>query len=494
MAWNKKNAETRIQQAMEQTSRPVIEDLQEMVQLDNIGTAQALRVHAAHGYVEILNAPDLLDSEDSGKETERSHKRLLRYLHIYQGIAGLVLEQAGARRVDFQNQRLHFLVGEPMDDEARRVAAAVSIADTLYRVIKACNTDHPELDDARIRVGIDSGLALAVENGTRGDREPLYLGSPANQAAKLLDGGAEGVYLSAAARESVDADWSVADPKATRLSAAQILTCVEIADLGLDVDALVDAWREEIKATPLKEFEFSRPTPPLSALALDVLTPGNSRRIECATIYADIDGFTRFVADRLSGRRGEEEVVQALHVIRKELRDVLHADFGGRKIRYNGDCLVGLLAEGPRETDKAQTLSVATLCVAAMRSSFLLIQEKLPVTASLGLAIGFDAGPVSITRLGPKGERFRCVVGRAVVQAEQLQQRCNGRQTGLAECGHGWAGKAVQALLPADRPTEGITYNEVYAALNARGDSAAPAVAVSAGVQIHQARAYGGRR
>jgi hypothetical protein len=55
------------------------------------------------------------------------------------------------------------------------------------------DADHPA---AKVRIGIDSGKALAVNNGRRGHREPLFLGEPANQAAKRASGGeATGIYL-----------------------------------------------------------------------------------------------------------------------------------------------------------------------------------------------------------------------------------------------------------------------------------------------------------
>lgn len=485
MSWNKKDATARIQDAIAQTDSVDVQDLTSVGQLASIGLAQAWRVDAAHAYVEILNAPALL--ETTATESERSHKRLLRFLHVYQRVAHLVFSGTTARPVDYQNQRLHFLVPEPFGDEQMRIATAVAVADALGQVLRGGNDLHTELPDAKIRVGIDSGTALAVQNGTRGDREPLFLGNPANLAAKLLAGKKEGIYLTDAARRRLNSEWGGADPLATPLTRAQIDACVAHAGLKLDIPALIKRWEAEVKDTPLATFDFTRPKPPLAKLDLDLLAPANSRRIETAVIYADVDGFTRFVAERVTGRWGEAAAVQALHVIRKELRDVL-AGFDGLKIRYNGDCLVGVLAEGATETQHAQTMSRAALCAAAMRSSFLLIQELLPDTAGLGLGIGLDAGPVAITRLGPKNDRSRCIVGRAVVEAEAIQQRCTGKETGLAAEGHSWANEGVRSLLPANVPTKGITYNEVYATLNGRQDP----VAVSASPILSiRPKAYG---
>ena len=45
-------------------------------------------------------------------------------------------------------------------------------------------------------LGIDSGTALAVNNGRPGHREPLFFGQPANHAAKRAGGGNEPEFTS----------------------------------------------------------------------------------------------------------------------------------------------------------------------------------------------------------------------------------------------------------------------------------------------------------
>lgn len=490
MTWNKKNSLKRIQDAIAQTAEVEVTDLTSLAQLDDIPLKSARRVHGAHAYVSILNAPDLLDSDKT--ETARSHKRYLRFLHLYERAVHEVFRGLTARRVDFQNERLHFVSADPDQSEEDRVALAVAIADALQQVVKACNDHHPELGDARLRIGLDSGMSLAVRNGTRGDREPLYLGNPANLAARLLDGRKQGIFLTNTARKTLDAEWVVDEPDATPLTRAQVKHCVEQVDFSVDVEVIASKWKEEVQAMPQQEIKFSRPTPPLKDLDLEALTPANSRRIEAAVLYADIDGFTRFVANRIRSGAGQAEAVQALHVIRKELRDVLQ-DFGGRKIRYNGDCQVGLLAEGPRETDHERTVSRAVLCASAMRSSFELIRDELASVKALGLAIGIDAGPVAITRLGPKFSRARCAAGQAVVHAEEAQRACSGEETQLATAAFGWATEAVQEILPADTPTKGITYNETVARLDVLGDPAAKGLSVAAAVESVRPRAYAGR-
>ncbi|WP_261545872.1 adenylate/guanylate cyclase domain-containing protein [Burkholderia multivorans] len=134
---------------------------------------------------------------------------------------------------------------------------------------------------------------------------------------------------------------------------------------------MVDDWEEGLADQPLGSFEFARHTPPFADFDLETLTPGNSRRQESTSIYADIDGFTAFVSDRIDDDDSAKDVVRALHVLRAELDAVLHSDFAGRKIRFIGDCVHGVLIEGtPQITDDTETSKNAMLCATAMRSSF----------------------------------------------------------------------------------------------------------------------------
>src|SRR5690606_12538409 len=100
-----------------------------------------------------------------------------------------ILAGVEAIEVDFHNQRLHAVVAKPYGDEARRVHRAVAIAQLITDVLAETGEDGDDkIPAAAVRVGIDSGLALAVCNGRRGHTEPLFLGAPANLAAKRSAG------------------------------------------------------------------------------------------------------------------------------------------------------------------------------------------------------------------------------------------------------------------------------------------------------------------
>jgi len=176
-----------------------------------------------------------------------------------------------------------------------------------------------------------------------------------------------------------------------------------------------------------------------------------------------------------------EDVVRVLHVVRAELDRVLSQDFDGRRIRFVGDCLHGLLMEGTSQTtDDAASVTTATLCAGALRSSFELSLEKLEEqgidVADLGLAIGFEFGPMTATRLGMQGDRIRCSVSRGVVASEEEQRRCDGNETAIGKAAHGAGTKAVQNLFGAARKVANLDYNEAVEALAEDEDASARAV------------------
>jgi class 3 adenylate cyclase len=197
-------------------------------------------------------------------------------------------------------------------------------------------------------------------------------------------------------------------------------------------------------------------------------------------VYADLDGFTAYVGRNIAKDATAKHVVRTLHVLRSELDAVLHTDFAGRKVRFIGDCLHGLAAEGTAQTtDDEETISNLTLCTGGMRSSFNLAVKKLTQdgtdASGLGLQIGFEYGPMNATRLGMKGELVRCSVSRGVLTAEKEQGRCKGNETAIGVIAYGKASDAVRRLFGDTRKRAGLDYDIVLEELSAKNDSAAKA-------------------
>ena len=478
--WKHQTAEARISKSIESVKNVTVVDYVKETALENIPKNKAYRIDAVHMYADVLNLDDMLKSTDV--EGELCHQRALRFLDLHFRAVHRILAATDARKVDFHNQRLHMFVAKPYNGEgnaeAKRIRKAVAIGQLIIEVLAETGDTDKLIANAEIRIGIDSGKALAVNNGRRSNREPLFLGQPANLAAKMSAGDQRGIYLTNNARVAIGLK-EAKEEKRTPLTAEEVKACQEAANIGVSKDSIVRHWKKDLEEKPIGSFSFSGHTPPLAGLDISALSPANSRRQELLSIYADIDGFTNYVAEHVDDN--PEDVVRTLAVTREELDRVLMSDFEGRRIRFIGDCIHGLMCEGTAQTtDSEKSISDAALCVGALRSSFELALEKLRdagvETGNLGLAIGFEYGPTSTTRLGMKGARTRCSLSRAVRQSEAKQLICTGTQSAIGDVAYKAATEAVRKLFVGpNRIAENLDYNEVVEGLASRADATARA-------------------
>lgn len=486
--WDKEVAEDRVGLRLDEVREVVIKDYVRDTNLSALPNGTAYRVDGVHVYVDILNMDEMLGV--TAFEGVIAHRRTLRFLNLHYRAARRVLLDVDAIQVDFHNQRLHAVFAKPYGDEAARVHRAIATAQLMIDVLaKTGEGGDDPLPGAKVRVGIDTGKALAVNNGRRGHREPLFLGCPANLAAKRAGGGKEtGIFITDDARDAVGLD-DVENVDATPLTIEEIKASQEKAKLAVTVDEVLAEWNDGLKGHPISSIKFYGHTPPYCDLDIEMLASANSRRQDAVSIYADIDGFTNYVADRVDDEEKLKDVVRTLHVLRSELDAVLHDDFAGRKIRFIGDCVHGVMVEGTAlTTDAAETAKNSVLCAAAMRSSFdaaldLLDEEGID-TGDLGLAIGLEYGPVAITRLGIKGEKIRCCVSRAVLQSESEQLACDGSETAIGAELYKVAPQAFKQLFGTSRRKKDFFYDQAADALK-------PAKSASASSLLRPATAPG---
>lgn len=469
--WDEDVAAERINARLNEVRNVVIKDYVRDTNLTSLPVGTAYRVDGTHLYVDILNINDLLSTTSVDGTT--AHKRALRFLNLHYRAVRRILLDVDAIQVDFHNQRLHAVFAKPYGDEAGRIHRAIATAQLIIDVLAKTGEDGSDpLPGAVIRVGIDTGLALAVNNGRRGHTEPLFLGPPANYAAKRACGGTKaGIYITDNAREAIGLD-SVSNVDTTSLTAEEILDSQSSAKLSITVSDVLKEWEEGLKNHPIASIVFYGHTPPYRDLDIEILASANSRRQDAVSIYADIDGFTNYIQEHVANDEDSKDAARTLHVLRSELDAVLHTDFAGRKIRFIGDCIHGVLVEGTAQTtDEAETAKNAMLCAAAMRSSFekaLSILESEGVdTGNLGLAIGLDLGPIAITRLGIKGEKIRCCISRAVLQSEAEQCGCNGTETAIGPGLDKVAPLAFKNLFGSSRKVANFYYEDALDALKA---------------------------
>ena len=460
--WDKDRAAERIQKKIDEVALKdiTIKDYVRDADLFSLPKTVAYRVNGAHLYADITNLEDILAT--TAIEGETSHRRALRFLNLHYRAVSRILDRVDAILVDFHNQRLHSVFAKPYGSESDRIHKAIATGQLIIDVLAQTgeNADHPA---AAVRIGIDSGEALAVNNGRHAHREPLFLGEPANHAAKRAGGGkSKGIYLTNNARVAIGLA-EVENEDRAPLTTAEIETSQKAASLGVTAETIVSEWKADLEKNPIGSFDFSGHTLPFQSLDIDTLSVKNSRRQDAISVYADIDGFTAYVADHIGSDDDAKHVVRALHVLRSELHHVLMDDFFGIKIRYIGDCIHGLIGEGTAQTTNAvETIDTATLCAGGMRSSFDLAIEKLNAAGTnaktLGLAIGFEYGPMTITRLGMKSELIRCSVSRGVTASEEEQKGCSGKQSAIGATAYEKASEQVKSLFGPSRRKADINY------------------------------------
>lgn len=431
-------AEARVQKgfAVETSARAALLD---------IPRNRAITTDGVHVYANLIDFNDVLT--EAGRETAASHQRALEFLHAHYRACDELIDEFDMQRVDFHGSRMHAVVLTPdgSDAEDERVRVAVAFAAAFREMVERLGKEHPKFK-TDVCIGIDSGPAVAIDSGRSDEREPLFIGSPANHAARLADGDDEGVNLS---KRAATALGQTADPFTGRV----VLTeDAEREYLGQDVVtanvqrsvnerlekayAAVAAGFEMRKSADGDEavFRFHYKEPPLKDVNYVDHPPSNAIRMDLASIFADVDNFTDYIDNAIASGRIAEAVAN-LHVIRAEMGAVLRDDFGGRKVRYIGDCIHGLLAEGDRtQTDAMATMKTSVGAAAGLRSSFELCREMLPGTEDLGLAIGIEFGTTPVCRLGLRGEAsVRAAASKATCVSEAEQRRCQGHQTALGE-------------------------------------------------------------
>jgi class 3 adenylate cyclase len=183
--WKHDRAKSSIDARIKDVKNVTVVDYTRTTSLQSIPTNKAYRLDGVHLYVDIVNFEEMLWSTES--EGETSHKRALRFLNLNYRAVHRILADADAIRVDFHNQRLHAVIAKPYGEDAvgDRVARATAIAKLISNVLAETGDDDENIPNAKVRIGIDTGKALAVNNGRNGYREPLFLGRPSRAALAL---------------------------------------------------------------------------------------------------------------------------------------------------------------------------------------------------------------------------------------------------------------------------------------------------------------------
>lgn len=473
--------------------------------LFSLGSNEAVIVDGVHVYANLLSLNDYRLSE--GVETEQSHARALNFLHMHYSACDRAVENCGAQRVDFHDGRMHAVIIEPLGDHNAgiRVSKAIVLAEQLKALSSSAAQRFRDSDfGSDYSFGIDTGICVATNSGSSGEPEPLFLGSAANHAAKLAVGDSPGTYLSDRAEEALKQISATStrnqferfiDERPTfRFDESALPAVFRAASTPTtQTEDLLESWQSDIRAgasgfaNSPAEFTFHAHTLPLRSIEYQGLMPSNSIRMDMISIFGDLDGYTNYIDGAMSDRQKVGNAVRNLHVIRGEWANVIQEDFEGRKVRFIGDCIHGILAAGTgNTTDNSSTVRQAIHCSGGLRSSFQICQGILPDADQLGLAIGFELGPTPVTRLGIRGERsVRVASSVSRTESEAEQQRCNGIETAMGPKAYEAASYAAKALFDISRKSANLDYDTAYLSVPSTVSSPAASATSVDGFRAH---------
>jgi class 3 adenylate cyclase len=435
MSWNYESSLLRIQDAMSEVSVDDIEveKLKREMDLDNLSVKRCREIRGAHVYVDVSNFPRLVSTSEVLQKDD--YKRLIRCVHLYQRELSRILEtDFDGVKVHFQGPKLHALFYRPIDNDQELAARALLLALVAKDFVKGVfNAAFDEYDDFSVSSGIDIGDVVATKNGTRGDRELLFIGSPANNAAKIT-AGAGSIRLTKEMFEALpDALQCIcceAGHDLYKASAAADVLAELLGQRDIDWSRQKSAQRlkRDLKGLPLDAIQFSSARQLIDKSRLSVR---NNKRVLAASLFADIAGFTGFI-ESADTEQTKKEAVWLFHMIRKEMREVVVSDYKGVRIQYQGDRIQGLyhLPEDDQAAIAKEAVEAAAGLQASMEHS---LPRCVPECSELHLAIGIDIGKTLVSNLGQHGQRDMMCIGETVERASEYEDRLGARLTGISK-------------------------------------------------------------
>ncbi len=485
MSWDKKRSLDRIQKHLDGMGEIEVKKLAREADLEQLLSETTCReIYGAHVYIQVPNFAHLASN---GLYAQDDYKRLIQGVHTYQRAVTRIVEGLGGTLVHFQGPKLHALFYRPIDNAKKLASRAVLLQLVLKDFVKTVfNPAFPDYDDFTIAGGADLGNAIGTMDGINGDRELLFLGDPANHAAKIISS-AHRLRLTQDVYDALPDDLRVLCFK-TDDGPYQLkpVTCDDLDELlvahGLTWNRDVSASNveDDKKRFPLKDIGYSAAEAPID---LDDLSISNNKRVLGASIFADVSGFTRYI-DAATSEEDKRAALRVFHAIRKETARVITGDFDGLRIQYQGDRIQGLF-HLPQDDGAAIVKKVVEAAAGLQSSMESTLKACLPEASDLRLAIGINLGTTLVSKLGARGQRDRICLGEAVEDAAQLEERSEGGQIAVSSQVHGLLPEYLCDRFPYSAKVQGYVATDLTAEQIERAAKAAEVYGVGAPVFVH---------
>lgn len=409
-----------------------------------------------HAYVDLPRLPEVMSA--LGGDTEDGHAKSLQLVSSLYAGSDRLTDDTDIARVDYHIGRVHIVRARPLNDPctSKDVAEVASLCKSIGALGVQLIMDFTGIHRFAVyRAGIDTGPCAAWDDGDRDGNEVVFVGSPANHAAKLASGNKGGIYLTTAAIRLLSGREELVASGYTRGVAAYNFSD-ELGSVREDLRKSYEtyvtddrynsglaqarkAFHEDIR---VKEFNFSKIRLPLSHLKFSDLSPSLSKRSAMTVMFADVAGFTAFV-DSCIHKGDFVTPVKYLYVFRQELRDCLTEDFNAKKVRFIGDCIQAGLAEGDSySVDGMATAEQTAFAAHALHQAVEICCEELGSEVKLEISVGAEFARTAFTRTGLRGDRaVKVASGSACYISEECQKECPAGELRI--------GPALQRLVPA---------------------------------------------
>jgi class 3 adenylate cyclase len=424
-------------------------------------------IFGVHVYVEVTNFAHMVSLlKGNAAGTQSNYQQLIQAVHLYQRAVKRLVLVFGGECVHFQGTKLHALFYLPRQRTGHQVfqigmqlaTQALLFELALKEFVQSIfNPAFPVWLDFTIASGTDIGTAIGTRDGIRGDQELLFLGSPANHAAKIISS-ANRLRLTQWMYATLpDCLQQCCDKVGQDLYQQDLYQLKPVTGEPLD-ELLKDfslPWKRKDLAKQLtaekRQYSLDKisGSPAEVPMNLDELSIFNVRRVMAASLFADVSGFTDYIDDATSERE-KRRALRVFHAIRQELALVIKDDYQGLRIQYQGDRIQGIF-HLPPDNKAAIAEKVVSAAIGLQKSMQMSLPACLREMAGLQLKVGIDLGTTLVTRLGTKKERDRICFGEAVERAALCEERSEGRQIGIT--------KRVWNVLP-DNLHKRFNYNE----------------------------------
>lgn len=447
MGWNQTTSSERISQYLDNLGDIEIKKLVREADLDDLLSETVCRqIFGAHVYATIPNFAELSSDTTLSRD---GYARLIRCVHCYQREVSRIVEAVfDGVRVHFQGPKLHALLYRPVDDgpalATRAVLLQLVLQDFMKRVF---NEAFPDYEDFAIATGSDIGDVVGTKNGQHGDRELLFVGAPANYAAKMIKTGTRlsaNIYaqLPDAVQALCTATGGVYRASCTQAKLDELL---ETYGIPWNREDSASRLAEDRDAVPLSQINYSDA---IKKIKFEDLSIRENKRVIAATIFADVSGFTKYI-DEAEDDAARINALRVFAAMRREFAKVVREDFDGVRVQYQGDRIQAIF-HTPKGDKAAIALEVVEAAAGLQSSMEITLKEHLPEADRLGIAVGVDLGTTLASFLGLRGQRDRICLGVSVENAAALEDRYGQRMTAISPAVYDELPDAVQGLFDKD--------------------------------------------